>query len=308
MAQQNGLIVELSRELKELAKEIKQEFKRIDGDIKSIIDDTGNIKGEFRSTSTHINWIRVVGGVVITAAAAAAVHFNTQLDTLGQRIATLEGKGGSYTSTERAIATAKSPEEVAANLDLLQAQIQKRAVSGDPLSSVELAQVGVTVSSTAQKYPDLPSVWSASSRLVNLRFDQTVPSNLPNCWDTYKGHSEDGTPPPNRPAPNWPAIDEQRFGNCELTLDDGAQFRDSGFGKAYEQNLRDFPSVKLVLNVHNAVVTYSGGKLIPYYQLICKDCVFRTSVFRVPAPQGQTVMRNLLVADTSNVQLAPPGQ
>jgi len=184
--------------------------------------------------------------------------------------------------------------------------------NGRKLSTDVLNRLGKSIEQSSIKSPDMGSIWQTASTLISYRYanngkDQS--SSLPNCWDHYIGHFADGIPSPNLPAPpNWLAIDEQRFGNCELTLDDGPQFRGSGFGKAYEKNLIDYPAAKLVLNAHDVVVTYSGGTLIPYYRLLCNRCVFRTAVRGIPTPQGKKVFRDLLVADTDKVELSQSGE
>jgi hypothetical protein len=105
--------------------------------------------------------------------------------------------------------------------------------------------------------------------------------------------------------PPW--IDDQFMGNCELVLDDGPQFRESKFGKAYEHNSEIRNHVELRLNVHDAVVSYSGGKLIPFTILNCFNCVFRTQVTQRPPPEGQKVISQLLTADLKVIKFTGEG-
>jgi len=303
---ENRQVADLSRQIIESAKETKADFKEVQGNFRTINNEIGRLRVDIHTVSTNVTWIIRIGSTVIVAVALALVYFNITLGHLAERISALEGKGGSYSATEQSLLTTKSPERADADLNLLQAQIQKRAISSEPLNPVELAKIGVTVNEVANRYPNLPSVWNASSQLVNLRFGRTVPTNLPNCWSFYKGHTVDRDVPKNPLPSNAHIIDEQHFGHCELALDDGPGFRNSGFGQIYEKNLRDYPAAKLLLTVHDAVITYSGGKMIPFDRLVCVNCVFRANVKQTPLPDGQRVMRRLLTADTSNVQFSGP--
>ena len=297
----------VAKDLKELTQSIKADFKSTSLEIRAVSNDVSALTIRAERISTNSGWIIRIGSVVITATALVLYAFNTQIGALGQKIAGLEGAGGSVIATEKALEKADSPEEAKVNLNLLQAQIAKRVVSKSPLSAVELTQAGVVIREVSQRYSDISPVWNASSQLVNLRFDRTPPASLPDCWTEYKGHHDDGVPPPMRPAPrNWIVIDEQRMGNCQLTLDDGPQFRDSGFGRAYEKNIKNFPTAQLLLNIHDAVVTYSGGPLIPFARLNCRNCIFRVKVNDPPAMDGQRVVRDLLTEDTGVVLISGP--
>jgi hypothetical protein len=293
----------IKAELQQIAKDVKSDLKAVNDDIKTVGADVSSLKIKIESTANNTNWIMRVGIPIVTAAAAVLWAFNSHMGTLGERIANLEGRGGSYTATEKALTESKTPEEVATNLNLLQAQIQKRTVSGAPLNQVELAQVGVTLNDVVSRYPNLSAGWNVSSTLVNLRFDRNGGTNLKNCWDTYKTHFEDKTTPPTSADYK---NDIQWMGNCELTLDDGPQFRYSGFGQAYEKNLKSLPDLRLILRVHDAVVTYSGGPLIPFYLLHCNKCIFRTHVQNTPLPLGQRVIKQLLIADNADASIDGP--
>jgi hypothetical protein len=255
-------------------------------------------------------WLEKFLKYSVSAAFVWLVSLSGYLVSTMNKVSALESKGGSYTATEKALGKAQTPQEATANLNLLQAQIQKRSISKDPLSDVELAQVGVTLNATANRFPYVPAVWNVSSHLVNLRFDSVqreVPTDLPNCWDTYKRRVPDDLRMPNTPDTTAAIVDDQTMGNCVLTLDDDARFRNSGFGRAYEEHLVDFPNARLRFLVHDAFVTYSGTKLIPFSALACRNCIFRVSVGQLPVPAGQKVMRNLLTADLKDVTLTDSG-
>jgi hypothetical protein len=231
--------------------------------------------------------------------------------TMG-RVSTLEGKGGSYQATERALQKSDSPEDASTNLDLLAAQVGKRAISADPLSNAALAQVGVTVSGVADKYPQLPDVWRVAARLVTLRSDrnQSLSDNLPNCWTTYARHSEGEV----LSRPGAVLAEDQHVGNCQLSLDYNDAFKNSGFGKVHEGRLVTANSLNepLILRIyaHDAVVTYSGGSVIPFGVFQCVRCSFKISSQVVPPPhEGAGIFKQLMIADlTDTVSLASTDQ
>lgn len=204
--------------------------------------------------------------------------------------------------TER-IRSAKTSEELSSSLKILTNTLHLQSEIGEKVGSTAQQRIGGSIYDATQKYPDTPDVWKAASSFVNYRANSLVgaiPSSLPSCWDMMKGHWEE----PDHPLPPgkvW--IDDQVMGHCSLSLDDGPQFRDSKFGKAYEHNLTVRNQVQLRLNVHDAVVTYNGGKLIPFAVLNCLDCTFRVDTSARPPPAGQKVMEKLLIANLNNVKL-----
>jgi hypothetical protein len=301
----NGQRQDLTNQIVSLKNDVKEDLSSIRQELHSAKDSAADQKNNLTAIKRDINWITAIGSFAISCAIASGIYFNIQLMNISTKVLSLEITGGSIVATEKAIQTSTSPEEVAANLNLLSAQVQKRSLSKDPLTQVELTQIGVTLNAVVGNYSQLPVVWSSASKLVNARFQRQVPNSLPNCWNKYSGHFQDGVSPPSIPAPsNFPAVDEQRVGDCLLDLDDGPQYRESGFGKAYEQNLKIAPATKLLINAHDVIVRYSGGPIIPFSSLICRNCVFQLNVNQPPAPYGQRIVRQLLTADTNSVQFA----
>jgi hypothetical protein len=239
-----------------------------------------------------------------------ASETNVQLEPRLVRESNLQGTndeklgvqfGSAASSYIAEIRSAKSSDDLSASLEQLTAFLRDRSAAGENIDKPELDKIALSVSSASYMYPALPQVWKTASVVVNYRVnrDQTYVKSLPNCWDTMKGHWEE----PDKPMPpNTFWADDQFMGNCELTLDDGPSFRESGFGKAYEHNLTR-GHVQLRLNVHDASIVYSGGSLIPFSHLQCVRCTFHVNATQAPPPTGQKIMDELLTADLKDVSL-----
>ena len=161
-----------------------------------------------------------------------------------------------------------------------------------------LVKVGLQLSAVVDANPTLASGWSAIAALVTYRSASATgfPANkLPNCWDTFSSHREEHI---DEPGDLW---DEQMMGNCDLTLDKDDVWLKSGFGKAYSKNASLGREVLLRLHVHDAVVSYQGGDLVPFITLDCQNCTFVTSASTLPSPGGQKLMLALVNSDIRNV-------
>ena len=96
--------------------------------------------------------------------------------------------------------------------------------------------------------------------------------------------------------------------NCTLDLDANYAYESTPGWQFFKEVTERFPSNGIRFILQNAIVTYSGGELIPINSLTCINCVFEfKSPTTVPPIDGQKLTNQLLTADLSeaNVYLAP---
>ncbi len=163
---------------------------------------------------------------------------------------------------------------------------------------------------------------NAAVQLVNYRFEPSAKdiSSLPDCLNLPPTGVRPEVQGP--PGPGWhrhisrskaPAIAQKWEGmvvaqNCRLDLDDNGNFASSYAAKDFEDAKRHNLGINYyVLEVSNAVVTYSGGKLIPINEIRFKSCSFQIQPsIQVPDKRRQSITQQLLEAKSNEGAILLP--
>jgi hypothetical protein len=108
---------------------------------------------------------------------------------------------------------------------------------------------------------------------------------------------------PHVPGKRW--VHEQTFGNCELNIDDRDGYFQSAFGKSLREH-GDSGGVILRFHLHDGIVKYKGGELIPFQLLECLRCEFRVNAKQSPSILGQKIIQTLIADNPQKVELSGP--
>jgi len=96
--------------------------------------------------------------------------------------------------------------------------------------------------------------------------------------------------------------------NCILNLDADNYILHPTAKQFFDEVTAKFPENGKILMVQNAIVTYSGGTVIPLNKIIFVNCIFDFKPsFVIPPAGGQSVTRQLLAANLENATVTLPG-
>jgi hypothetical protein len=159
----------------------------------------------------------VVGGVMWLG------YITVQLNTLSQRIAHLEGKiGDPLTATIKGLESPTSNTVLAANLDLLSAQISANRASHAKPKPENIKRLASTLSTVAEKHPNLPQAWQAVATLASYSTTEVSASTpRPDCDVAQPVHLIDPSEAPEAVRSLTPLSPLRGFvfRNCTLHMD-----------------------------------------------------------------------------------------
>lgn len=177
-------------------------------------------------------------------------------------------------------------ENDTSNLRKLKAKLPSSTVE----KSAKLLEKAVTLD------PDNPYAWRAASQLISYHSELIgqVETNRPDCYKT-EGPGD------------WDKKKTVRYHDCTLNLDDvGGLYAVAPRLVFRGMNFFGGVRYKLIIELTNATVRYSGGPVIEIEQLVCRNCSFEFgSPKEVPPLSGQAISKQLLTADLKNFSWSP---
>jgi len=203
----------------------------------------------------------------------------------------------------RNIENPENTEQLAANLSLAAAQLQVARSEHIQPNAAKLRNLQSALIKVATEYPNLPETWQASVQLVNYKFqNQSAPSPpLPNCLNLHRN------PEPTIPESIHFKQSTIIGSHCSLSLDDDGSFSSTVAGKLFEEDQRrqSLPLV-LVLDLTDANITYSGGKMLPIDEIKFKNCTFDFKPSIEFPKKGKSLTTQLIAANTSGGEIQLP--
>jgi hypothetical protein len=264
---------------------------------------------------------------VVGAAVLWLSFISIQLYLIAQRVSHMEGKiGDPLAATVKGLESPVSDATLAADLQLLSAQIRVDEVRKAQAKPENVQMLASALTEVTKKHPELPETWQAAAQLVNYKYqaqDKSV-SELSNCLggngERYKysskfsanavpsaGNAEQAQIPLDSLLPGVMPAFVLTIRDCALNLDDDGNFPSTLLGRAVEEARKSAPELSaysLVLNMFNVHVTYTGGKLIPVKGILFRDCTFEfKSRLGIPSKGSQQITSQLLVASASEGKL-----
>jgi hypothetical protein len=189
--------------------------------------------------------------------------------------------------------------EFQSNLKTIAKAFESATTHEVPIDTGTMDQIQAKLSATKNHDSDY---WKTASSLINYRFavpSQVSQSTLPNCFDNFLEYRE---LTPHVPGKKW--VHEQTFGNCELNIDDLNGYLQSPFGKSLREH-GDPSGVILRFHLHDGIVHYHGGELIPFQLLECLRCEFHVNAKQSPpSVVGQKIIQTLIADNTKKVELS----
>ena len=170
----------------------------------------------------------------------------------------------------------------------------------------DVAPLSATVKSVVTRYPDVAEGWRAASELVSYRSLLTYGDPAVALPDCFEIHSDLVLRLKNSLAMDRSGVMPffVTMSTCTLNLDVSAEYQVSESAQFFRLLEAARPGAKREILLDNAIVTYSGGNMIPIDRLVCRGCTFRFSPpGSPPPPRGQQLTRELLTADLRNTDI-----
>lgn len=209
---------------------------------------------------------------------------------------------------ESIIQKSKSPGQLAEANSLI-VRASKSAAGIEPAT---LQHISSSLANLEESSLGSPEYWRTVSTVVNIRSGYTgrpTPNNdclSRNFAVDLNPHPIDqwGNVYPGTSQTQKASIAEIRLQNCSLQIDDISQFWNSGYGEFLKARKSANPNLKTsILVLVNVQVRYSGGPLLPFTKIICVNCSYSLDLPTPPKPNGQTFVKQLLVADLQDPKL-----
>lgn len=193
---------------------------------------------------------------------------------------------GGNTKLVTELKSPKSPDQLQANLSTVVAQIQMARVEGKPPDEKKVAALSGALAKVVQDSPSLPEVWQAAAQLVDYKFQpKQTDESLPNCLDMVPPEAPEvdriQTPDGAVDYPNFSGPQTQGWmahiylGKCVLDLDDEGDFDNTSVGKYFQRVRKHHPQAAIfIIVVQDAVIKYSGGKMLPVSAIQFANCAF----------------------------------
>jgi hypothetical protein len=256
---------------------------------------------------TLFKW--VIGGAVLWLGSITTMVIAIHGDIKAVKQKLLDNGLGTIVSQ---IDNPASPQQFDAALNLVASEVEVQRVNQIKPDPQKLAKLSAAVRSAALKQPNNPAVWQGGTRLVNYRHQRSQDSipagNLPSCLDSnddWALRQLAGTSDEQLKKGGVKFVAQ----NCVLNLDtDPPSFAQSAAGRFFEEANRRNPGNGNIMDLSNAVVTYSAGTTMPVKIIDCKNCVFKLAEDRpgVPSKAGQFLTDQLLISDVVNTTVFLP--
>lgn len=190
--------------------------------------------------------------------------------------------------------------------------IVRASKSSAGIEPTTLKHISSSLANQEQSSLGSPEYWRTVSTVVNIKSNYTgrpTPNN-----DCLSGHlavdlgpypiDQWGDVYPETSQTQKASIAEFRLQNCSLQIDNVSQFWNSSYGKFLKSRKAANPNLKtFILVLVNVQVRYSGGPLLPFTKIICVNCSYSIDLPAPPKLNGQTFVKQLLVADLQKPQL-----
>lgn len=203
-----------------------------------------------------------------------------------------------------------SQADLVHNLAIISAEVSVNRLKGDKDDPEKVAKLSSAVRKVAIANPTLPEVWQTAFQLVSYRsqvLQFPVRNELPNCLDSPTPLAQfrntirdfgDKAQAPKRGDIGLSGSD------CILDLDSNDSYENSPGWQYFKEVNERFPGSGVFINLQRAVITYSGGRMIPLDRLSCTACIFDFKVPAVVPPKGgQELTDQLLTADLTQVNV-----
>ena len=259
---------------------------------------------EFKSHHSRLFWSAVTGAIVWMGYLTVVSNgYKGDIQAIKQKLA--DGGLGQIVS---ALQHPSSPQQLAANLGLVSAQVKVARAEGKAPDPVKVGKLTSAVEATAISNPNLPEVWQAVSQLANARASLvsavlSLPAELPPC-------DLDKDLPVSVKQPGNTYSVEYRFQRCTLSLD--RLPRTLG-------RIRVRPDGTLLTNINpdaspidaiptivltDGALVYRGEAKPPYaIRLVLHNCRLLFDVNSVPDSWGQNMLLAALKsAETGLIQ------
>jgi hypothetical protein len=270
--------------------------------------DFRDLSKEVASIKTTLDiWKWIVSGLAV--AALAAVGWCWHLSTV---VAVLQTGGNTQLLTE--LKEPKSPGQFRANLYTVIAQIETARAEGKQPDQKKMAALSDALSRAVQSHPEVPETWQAAAQLVDYKFQSisTVSTPLRNCLDSIPTYAADFRGNEELPAGTMP--DATAIGDiittrdCAIDLDDDGSFFSTPLGQSMKLDAEAHPLMKtFTLQISNARITYSGGKLLPFNVIEFTNCIFEVKpAGAVPNKIDQSITRQLLAVNPTHGKVLLP--
>lgn len=293
---------------------IPERLSRAEGDIENLKDipaevhDLSSSVSKLQGGLTVFKWL---GGILVPIIIAALGFIIKYGIVMYSDIAVLKSESPLALSkkAESIIKNSDSPDALAEANSLI-VRASKSTSGFDPPALARIA-----TSLAAQPTPAIetsPQYWRTVSTVVNLTSEYTGRPTLTNsCFSrtlladlTPHAIDDNGNIVPGIQGSKPVSVAEIRMENCSLQIDNLDQFWNSPDAKILKEREAANPNLKTrILVLKNVEVHYAGGQLLPFTKIECINCSFVMDVPATPNPSGQSLMKQLLVANLEEPKL-----
>lgn len=188
--------------------------------VTKIADDIVSANTRLTRIETALGVVRWLVSIVVVSAIGSAIGLVVYAGRLAERVAHLEGEQGNSLGAMLKGLQSPDPTTLAANLDLLSAQIAANDANHAVPKKETVAKLAVTLKTVAAIHPSLPETWKAVAALASYSTVQSANPARPDCDIRQAKHVIDQSEVPELPgrfsSPTGPT--GYVFRNCTLHM------------------------------------------------------------------------------------------